>query len=37
MLQSTQGIYRQGNVVPREVPTDVRDHTPAIVTFLETG
>ena len=35
MLLSTEGIYRQGNVMRPEVPTDFRDHTPAIVTFLE--
>lgn len=37
MLQSTEGIYRQGKIVLREVPANIRDDTPVIVTFLETG
>ena len=35
MLKSIEGVYRDGKVELVEVPTDVRDETPVIVTFLE--
>lgn len=35
MHKSVEGIYRNGKVELAEVPTDVRDETRVIVTFLE--
>jgi hypothetical protein len=37
MLPSTEGIFRQGRGVLRDGPSNIRDDTPAIVTFLESG
>ena len=34
MLKSVEGIYRQGKIELVELPTDVRDETRVIVTFL---
>ena len=34
MLKSVEGIYRQGKIELVEPPTDVRDETRVIVTFL---
>jgi hypothetical protein len=35
MLKSIEGIYRNGKIELMQVPTDVRDETHVIVTFLE--
>ena len=35
MLKSIQGVYRKGKIEIAEVPDDVQDDTPVIVTFLE--
>jgi hypothetical protein len=37
MLQSAEGVYRQGKIELREVPGNIRDDTPVIVTFLDPG
>ena len=37
MLKSIEGIYRQGKVELAEPPTDVKDNTRVIVTFLDSG
>lgn len=37
MLRSVQGVYRSGKIELTEKPDDVRDDTPVIVTFLESG
>jgi len=37
MLTAIQGIYRDGKIQLTEVPRNVRDDTPVIVTFLTTG
>lgn len=37
MLKSIEGVYRNGKVELVEVPTDVRDETRVIMTFLESG
>ena len=37
MLKSVEGIYRQGKVELTEPPTDVRDDTRVIVTFLNSS
>ena len=37
MLQSTMGLYHQGRVELTEMPDDILDGTPVIVTFLESG
>jgi hypothetical protein len=34
MLTTIQGIYRDGKIQLAEVPRNVRDDTPVIVTFL---
>lgn len=34
MLKSIEGVYRNGKVELVEVPTDVRDETRVVVTFL---
>ena len=34
MLTAIQGIYRDGKIQLTEVPRNVRDDTPVIVTFL---
>ena len=34
MLQSVEGIYREGKIELVEPPSDVRDDTRVIVTFL---
>jgi hypothetical protein len=35
MLKTIEGIYRNGKIELSEVPSDVRDETHVIVTFLE--
>jgi hypothetical protein len=35
MLKTIEGVYRDGKVELTEVPTDVRDETRVLVTFLE--
>ena len=35
MLKSVEGIYRHGKVGLAEPPTDVKDNTRVIVTFLD--
>ncbi len=35
MLRSIEGVYRKGKVELTEVPSDLFDETPVIVTFLE--
>ena len=35
MVKSVEGIYRKGKIELADIPTDVRDETPVIVTFLE--
>lgn len=37
MLRSVEGVYRSGKIELTEQPDDVRDDTPVIVTFLESG
>jgi len=37
MLNSIEGIYRKGKIELNQVPADVRDDTPVIVTFLRSG
>ena len=37
MLTAIQGIYRDGKIQLEEVPSNVRDDTPVIVTFLTSG
>ena len=37
MLTSIEGIYRNGHVELKEAPTEVRDETPVIVTFMSSG
>ena len=37
MLTAIQGIYRDGKIQLTEVPRDVDDDTPVIVTFLTSG
>lgn len=37
MLTAIQGIYRSGKIQLTEVPQNVRDDTPVIVTFLTAG
>lgn len=37
MLRSVQGVYRSGKIELTQQPDDVRDDTPVIVTFLESG
>lgn len=37
MLRSVQGVYRSGKIELTQQPVDVRDDTPVIVTFLESG
>lgn len=37
MLTAIQGIYRSGKIQLTEVPQNVRDDTPVIVTFLTYG
>ena len=37
MLKSVEGIYRDGKIELVEPPTDVRDDTRVIVTFLGTN
>jgi hypothetical protein len=37
MLKSVEGVYRDGKIELTEFPGDVRNDTPVIVTFLETG
>ena len=37
MLKSVEGIYRQGKVELTEPPTNVRDDTRVIVTFLSSS
>ena len=35
MLTAIQGIYRGGKIILATVPSNVREETPVIVTFLE--
>lgn len=35
MLKSVEGLYRNGKIELAEVPADVRNETPVIITFLE--
>lgn len=35
MFKSVEGIYRNGKIELADIPSDVRDETPVIVTFLE--
>jgi hypothetical protein len=35
MLKTIEGIYRNGKIELRETPSEVRDETRVIVTFLE--
>ena len=35
MLRTIEGVYRNGKVELTEVPSDARDETPVLVTFLE--
>lgn len=37
MLKSIEGVYRNGKIELTEAPGDVREETPVIVTFLESG
>ena len=37
MLTSIQGIYRSGKIHLSELPRNVIDETPVIVTFLQSG
>ena len=37
MLSAAKGVYRKGRVELAEVPSNLRDETPVIVTFLERG
>lgn len=37
MLKTVEGIYRQGKIELVEPPTDVRDDTRVIVTFLSSN
>ncbi len=34
MLTSIEGTYRNGRIVLKEPPAEVRDETPVIVTFM---
>ncbi len=37
MLNSIEGIFRKGKIELKELPPDVHDDTPVIVTFLRSG
>lgn len=37
MLTAIQGIYRDGKIQLKEIPSNVADDTPVIVTFLTSG
>jgi hypothetical protein len=37
MLTSIQGIYRKGKVQLTQMPRNITDDTPVIVTFLDSG
>ncbi len=37
MLTAIQGVYRDGKVELAEIPVNVREETPVIVTFLTLG
>jgi hypothetical protein len=37
MFKSIEGIYRNGKIELTQLPTDVRDETHVIVTFLESS
>ena len=37
VLTSVEGVFRNGRVELVELPRDVREETPVIVTFIETG
>ncbi|MBW3635806.1 MAG: hypothetical protein KY445_04970 [Armatimonadetes bacterium] len=37
MLTSIEGTYRSGQIVLKEPPTQVRDETPVIVTFIDSS
>jgi hypothetical protein len=36
-MPSVQGVYRKGRIEPAEQPSNARDDTRVIVTFLEAG
>jgi hypothetical protein len=37
MLTAIQGVYRSGKIHLAEMPRNVTDETPVVVTFLKTG
>ena len=37
MLTTIQGVYRSGKIELTEIPVNVREETPVIVTFLAPG
>lgn len=37
MLTSIEGTYRNGRIVLKETPAEVRDETPVIVTFMDSS
>ncbi len=37
MLTAVQGVYRQGRVELVKAPSNLREETPVLVTFLEPG
>jgi hypothetical protein len=37
MLTAIRGIYRDGRIELTEIPINVREETPVVVTFLEPG
>jgi hypothetical protein len=37
MLTAIRGIYRDGKIELTEIPINVREETPVVVTFLEPG
>ncbi|MAT98360.1 MAG: hypothetical protein CL608_14545 [Anaerolineaceae bacterium] len=37
MLTAIQGIYRDGKIQLKEIPSNVANDTPVIVTFLASG
>lgn len=37
MLTAIRGIYRDGKIQLKEIPSNVEDDTPVIVTFLTSG
>ncbi|MGH9940083.1 MAG: hypothetical protein ACREAM_27910 [Blastocatellia bacterium] len=37
MLTSVEGVYRNGVIELAEIPSQINENTPVIVTFLENG